>query len=421
MTANTQPSRWRPSNPGGARAQKFWVAADQIASSATNFGAAALTAGLLTAAGFGAVAVAFAVYIVIAGASRSWSSEPLVFVASDATPHERDHLIAAALGAAVGFGVLSGMAALALGWFLGGSVGSAIMVLAVCLPGLLAHDAGRYALIIQGRSRQAFESDAIWMAFSITILMWLRIENVDSVPLACGAWAMGASPAAVWAIRGTGVVPVRRVRTWIVRIRDISPTLTLEFFIVHASSSMTLVLVTALTADLAQTGAFRGAQVLLGPAAMCFAATSLYLRPVLVRAHRNGESLLPRAIRESTYNTVASIIWIGIVLLVPRFVGTRVFGATWDGARSLVPIVSISFLGLGAAAGAIDAIRASGELRAVVRIRAIVAAVVLASMFAGARLMDERGAITGFSIGTLLGAAVAWWMALRSEALRSGS
>jgi hypothetical protein len=402
----------------GARLQKTWVAADQIASSATNFGASALTAGLLTAAGFGAVSVAFAIYVIIAGAARAWACEPLVLVASHVEPGERSRLISFCLGTALAFGVVSGAATAASAAVLRGSPGAALLMLAVCLPGLLVHDSARYALVIQGRSRVAFESDVIWMAFSIATLMGLRVANIASVPLAVGAWGLGATLAALWATRGSGVRPTFRPRIWIDRVRHLSPILTLEFAIVHASSAMTLVLVTALTANLAQTGEFRGAQVLLGPTAMCFAATSLYLRPVLVRAYRSGESIVPRAVRESMYNTAVCLTWIVAVLLVPRFIGTRVFGLTWDGARSLVPIVSLSFIGLGAAAGAIDALRATGKLSAVVRVRALIAVVVLLSMFLFARLVEDHGAIIGFGVGSLLGSGLAWVVALRSDSLR---
>lgn len=402
-----------------AQAEKAWVGADQIASSATNFAASALTAGLLTAAGFGAVSLAFAVYVVVSGASRAWSAEPLLLVASNTPDTERDRLVGSALGASLSVGVIAGMLSAAVGLMVGGSVGAALIALGIGFPGLLTHDTCRFALVMQRRARRAFESDAIWMVFSVAILMYLRITNLDSVGLATAGWTMGASCAALWAVGGTRTRPKRDARSWIQKILPYSPMLTVEVAIVQASSSVLLIFVTALTANLTQTGAFRGALVLLGPAAMCVAATSLYLRPIMVRFHQQGHSLLRKAAQESSFNAVFCSVWVAAVLLIPRDFGIRLFGATWDSARDLVPIVSLSFIGLGVMSGPLDALRSGGALGVLVRIRALIAVTVLVSMFAGARLIESHGAIVGYSVGSALGAAVSWLAALRTHELRS--
>jgi O-antigen/teichoic acid export membrane protein len=402
-----------------AQAEKVWVGADQIASSATNFAASALTAGLLTAAGFGAVSLAFGVYIVVAGASRAWTAEPLLLVASNTEPRERDRLISSALGASLSIGAVAGAVTALVGFLVGGTVGAALVALGIGFPGLLTHDTSRFALVMQQRARRAFESDVIWMIFSVVTLMYLRVTNLDSVGLATAGWTLGATFAAFWAVRGTVTRPTRHTRSWLVRILPIAPMLTAEVAIVQVSSSVLLIFVTALTANLTQTGAFRGALVLLGPAAMCVAATSLYLRPIMVRFHQQGRSTLRKAAQESGFNAVFCGVWLAVVMLIPNEIGIRIFGATWEPARELVPIVSLSFLGLGLMSGPLDALRSSGALKALVRVRALIAVTVLISMVVGARLLDTRGAITGYSVGSALGALVSWFAALRSDELRS--
>lgn len=404
----------RPTAAGGgvrARALSF---TDQALSSATNFGGSALAAGLLTASDFGAFSVAVAVTMIVLGISRAWAGNVLMIVAP--TQSEADFR-ASEVGAAIAslvIGVAGSVLVAAASLAVAPPTRSALLTLACCLPFIVVQDSFRYAALSHNESGRACISDAAWMIGLITFLMILRVSNTDSLVLAVLAANATAALGLVAAHRRV----IRRVWfprlavAWFRQWAHLSARLTGEFLVATASSVVPLVLVTALNADLQQAGALRGAQSLLGPVTVVFAASTIYFQPTMVRVYRSGGSVVGAAVEQSAATTVVAVGWTATVLVVPDSIGVRVFGASWDGTRDIVGIIGVSFIALALSSGPLTALRSRGQLNAGLISQLIVAIAVIVSMVGGG-LLFRQGLLRGFAFGNLVGAGFCWLVFLR--------
>jgi len=140
-----------------------WGVADQAVSSLTNFAVLVVAARALDLEEFGALALALAAYSVALGVTRALSGEPLT-VCYSATSVERTASEArGALATAGAAGVLCGVVFALVGAVLGGSVGTALLVLAVVVPGLVIQDTWRFVFFAMGRARAACVNDTVWL------------------------------------------------------------------------------------------------------------------------------------------------------------------------------------------------------------------------------------------------------------------
>ncbi len=402
--------------PDSRSNEKFYIFADQAASSSTNFGASALAAGLLTASNFGAFSVVFAIYVVVLTGCHAWGADALMVIAPSKVDSERRALIEGAGTTTFVIGCLVGIALVATSPLFEGQTRLAVLCLAPCLPGLMLQESMRFGLIIQNQARRAFVNDAAWMVLSFSILILLRRTDTDSMPLAVLAWGLGATPAAVWGLSQAGsALSIPQASDWVRLTRPISMPMSLEFVLATASGFVMVLLLASLSDDLSEAGALRGAQVLMGPVAVVLAASAMYLRPAMVRSHAKHESVLPIALRQSAVNLAVTLGWIGILAIIPRSVGTKVFGFTWDSARSLYVLVGLAFAAVAIASGPTAALRSQGRLRTALYVRALSAVSVLAGTVLGAVSPTPHGPLKGFVMGTAVIPLIAWVGFLRLD------
>lgn len=392
---------------------KLLTFTDQVLSSVTNFGGSALAAGLLLSADFGAFAVSVSVLMIVLGIGRTWSGLVLMVIGPDKDERTFSAMVAGAGATSVLIGGIGSALTATTSVFVGGATGRALLAVAICMPVVTLQDMYRFAAISRRRPAQACWNDGLWLLGLVLGLMALRHADTASLTLAVVAANGTAVLGLIPAVRLSRVTPsLSALRPWIQSCGSISVRLTGEFIAALASGVVPLILITAWNADLGQAGALRGAQVMMGPLAVLFAATTLYLQPVMVRRHRSGESVVSLARSQSAVNAAAAIVWVGSAYLVPDRIGVRVFGATWAGIHDIVVVIGLSFVGLAISSGPLTALRSRGQLNAGLATQAFVAVIVLVSVAVGG-LFFEQGTLRGFAAGNLVASCIAWFVFVR--------
>jgi hypothetical protein len=381
---------------------------DQALSSATNFGASALVAGLLTAPDFGAYAIVFTVYLFALGISRAWTSDPLLVMWSatdDETAAEGAVIRAGCVAALIGCG--GGLLAVLVGSVVPGRTGPGLMVLGPFLPFALAQDVWRYGLVMLKRPWRACAYDGLWLVIAITLIMVLRLSNQRDLSLAVVAWALGVVPGAI-----LGFSQVSRTRhalvviQWIASVRHLALRMSAEFLVLTVSGYLMIVVLSSL-GSLDDAAAVRSAQILMGPVTVMFIGGTMYFVPEIARAGMTRGRRIARV--QSVALTAVATMWLVGAMLIPDSVGTRVFGASWRGARDLLPLVGLSFIGNALTTGATSGLRAFGRASLSLWLRVTAAVFILLSTCIGATESIPRGALKGFAVGSCLAAAT-WWI-----------
>jgi len=394
--------------------KKLPVFVDQALSSATNFGASALVAGLLTAPDFGAYALAFTFYLVALGLSRSWTSDPLLVLwsaSSDQALSERAVAHAAHVAAALGSAFA--LVALVIGLVVRGSSGEAMLVLAVLLPFALVQDVWRFGLVMLERPWRACVSDSIWLVVAIASIMSLRLADNRSLPLAMAAWMVGAVPGALIGFRQVSSTWHRpNVIRWLSQVRALSRSISAEFVVLTVSGYLMVVVLAGL-GSLDDAAAVRAAQIIMGPVTVVFAGAAMYVIPEMARASLGGGWRTYR-IGQIQSGVLAAVAtgWLLAALLIPDFIGERVFGASWAGASDVLLVVGLAYVGNAATTGAVSGLRAMGWARLSLRLRLVAAALIIGGTAAGSFHSMPTGALAGFAAGSCLAVAT-WWAGFR--------
>ena len=390
--------------------KKLIPLADQAVSSATNFGCSALAAGLLSANGFGAYSIAVAMFILLLGISRTWTSDVVMILGPATSAQAGTEQSRGAMSASLGLGVLlGGGLALMSATLLHGETRSGLIALAICLPGIFLQDAGRYCAIVRGRAQTALRSDAVWLVTAVSVLVVLRRTDTRSVPLAVLSWGLAAVPGAVMLKRDLNVrLDLSAGTAWLLSCKGYSLRILGEYVVATASGFAVLLIITASATDLAAAGALRAAQTLLGPLTVLFTGSTLLFMPHMVQRHQTGREIKSTARTMTLLNTIASVVWIAALTAVPTRVAVRVFGESWAGAREILILVGAAFLTIALASGPLNAIRSRRQLSMGLAVQSTIGAIVLTATLIGVRSGGDHGALTGFVIGNVAAPFIAW-------------
>lgn len=399
------------------------VASDQLLSSATNFGSAALAAGLLSTVAFGAYAMAVTVYLFALTVVRAWSGLTVLMYAPGELPSTKLSMTSSAFKLSVGLGAAVGaLTIIAAAMFRGSELGPSLVVVGIAMPALLGHDALRLGLIATERPERAVISDLTWLIISFGLLMALRLTDTASGPLALAAW--GAGSVAGIAVAG-GIRSVWRaadVLSWVRQVRVAAVPLSLEAAI--ASVGGFVMLITLITArfGLDSGGSVRAAQVIMGPTVVACTAIMLHAQPLISRDVRRGRPVRHAVVRSTLLSIGLTIGWLVVALATPRALGTRVFGVSWDPATDVLTTLGWSFLGIAAYLAAGTVLRGFELTAEALAARMISSGLVLGTTVIGA-VEGADGAIIGFTIGTLISPIVPWtivWSRFNARRGREG-
>jgi O-antigen/teichoic acid export membrane protein len=368
---------------------------------------------------FGVFGMVFLVYVLSIGIIRAVVSLPaLVHPAAEDVPSRP-------FGAAL---VLSGwIAALCtiVGLFLGESLGTAMIALAVTLPGLALLDVGRYLAFANQRPIQALQFDLVWTGVLVLGLATLYTFSAVTVVRLTLVWGITGSVGTLlvlWSYRGHEIdVSLTWVRqTWSFSWRY------LVSFGTSAGITHTITLALGAIAGAAAVGSFRGAQFIVSPINVLFLGAINVLVSEGARS-TTGVAEMTRRMAKVSFGMAASaaVVTAGTLMLSDT-AGQLLLGESWDSAKNLLLPAGLGTVMLGIGGGAKIGLIGARAVRECLALDLRLAPILLVISLAGTLSYSASGLLWALVASNAV-AAVMWWrrflnvLAIRERAATAGS
>ncbi|WP_172664139.1 hypothetical protein [Demequina rhizosphaerae] len=169
---------------------RFWVALDQVISSAANVGLVLVAARFMTPNEAGYVAIAIAVTTVSIGLQRSAVLVPSLaaqrHVGKSAVPLRWARYSVPPASAVAG-------ALAAVAFQISGGLQIAALAGIACIPLVLLQDFMRYRLLMMGSARRATVVDGAWLVFTASAFALLTMADMTTPGSAFLTWTLGAA------------------------------------------------------------------------------------------------------------------------------------------------------------------------------------------------------------------------------------
>jgi O-antigen/teichoic acid export membrane protein len=397
-----------------------WNVVDQVLSALTNIVLSIVVARSVTAAGFGAFASAFVVFGISIAVTKSVVGQPLQMRFSDADPDQRREANAAALGCALAMGLAAGLLVAVAAFVVSGSVGSALLALAIVLPGLLVQDSCRMAAFARGRPSLAALIDAVWALVQFGLIAVLHLAGYETVFVLVLAWGGAATVSAVLGLIALNASPQLRAATgWVRRHRDLIRYLLPEYFLGLGAMQFGILLV-GVIATASAVGSLRAAQVLLGPLGVLGSAVFQFSVPEVARRQdRSARDRWRFAVAIGGGLGLVTVGYVALLLVMPGAFGTALFGDSWAGAATVLLAMGCSSVASSLANGPAGVLYGMGQARATFRINLTKGPVLVGALLIGTLLAGAVGAGWAFALVEAL-ILPAWVLTLR-HSLRSVS
>jgi O-antigen/teichoic acid export membrane protein len=400
----------------GGRSRIIWTFADQALSSLTNAALAIVVARSVSDDDFGAFAIALATFSFVVGLVRAFVGDPFVVRFSAANEQERRRGTAHASGAALTLGVLASLVCLIAAAIVAGVLGSALIALAVALPGLMLQDTWRHMFFAAGRPKAATINDLVWTVLQFGLLGLLLTQGRESVFLITLAWGVSAVVAAFVGYLQTGVRPsVSATWSWLQETKDIGVQLGLGFTINMGSINLVTYAIGGVV-GLAAAGALRASQTVLGPLNLLFAGFNAFVLPLLSRAAVAGDRLMRTALLGSSALTAVASVWVTILVLLPADIGRALLGDSWAGADRVMLPAGLVLLAGALVLGASNSLVALSRADLMLRVTGLQAPLMLILGIGGAWLDGVVLAAYGLATAQMIGTAFCWFLFVKADA-----
>jgi peptidoglycan/xylan/chitin deacetylase (PgdA/CDA1 family)/O-antigen/teichoic acid export membrane protein len=410
-----------PDSPSGIRLNRSavtrrvtWTLTDQALSSFTNFAVGITIARTTSSAGLGTFAIAFSIYVVATGLSRSMTTDPLMIRESATDRNSMGDSVGAATGLAALIGVVTSLAILPIAVLSGGELRTCLFALCCVLPGLLLQESWRYVFFTEGRPQTAAGNDLIWAIALIVAFAGVFAAGVESAATLILAWGAAATVAALVGIRQARHWPRPQFALqWLRRHRDINVRFAIEFMVSVAALQLLGVMLAAV-AGLAATGTLQGALLLVGPLNIVLLAANPVGIPELVRIRerRGLRGVVVGTVVISALAAGAACAWLAFAFSIPAGVGKELLGDTWLRARAIVPGVAIYSVAMAAGLGPQTGLRSLAAAKQVLRVRALGSVVLFALAIPLAITSGVVGVAWALAASQIF-STLLWWFELR--------
>ncbi|UDY23617.1 hypothetical protein [Nocardioides sp. Kera G14] len=396
--AHARPGRHRKEPDGASAGRRIsLVTFDQVLSSISNLLALVLVAHALAPEDFGRFSLLFVGYTLAQAAVRSLVSMPAMV-----HPEDSRHRPQVALGAAVLLGGAISLVCISLGAVMmlaGQSIGSAVLTLGVCLAPLLLQDVGRYVAFGRGEPQQAIVLDTAWLV--LLIAGFAVEERFDLVTLdrLVIAWAASGAVSGLWVFVRYGVPTGRDLSLdWIRRRWDFSwRSLVGNFF---AQSVGLLGAIAAAAVSTASVVAAVRASLLLGrPSATVQLGVATSTAADVAREEADDEGLRRHQRRALGIAAAVATLNLGILLVLPDFLGRALLGQVWPIMEPLVLPAGLFGLVQAAQTSISAVLIGRRQMATVMRVDILGAMIGVACLVGGARLGQASGAVWGTVVG----------------------
>lgn len=360
--------------------------ADQLFSSASNFVVGLAVARISGPAGFGAYALAFAVWLFVVGVQRALVTDAMIIL-GDPKEEGSGSGVNSGLASVVCLGLLASLATATAGIvvYVSGdrTLGSGLLGVAPWLVFLLLQDYWRWVGFMQGTPEKALLNDVVFTAGQVVLYTTFVVSGFDTPWAALAAWGLGALAGSLLGLRQFSIRrPVAGVRahfagSWPTSRWLLGDTLT------GWLSGQAYVITIGVTLGAVGLGAFRAAQTLTGPLGVLLQVGGSIGLPEAARGYqRDGLPGLRRVCAIVTFAGVVSAAAFGLVI----FIGSdelmaRVFGEEYRRYGQIAVLVSVANIIGAFGLGTLLDLKVRGLTRSLFAVRLIGGAISIASVF----------------------------------------
>jgi O-antigen/teichoic acid export membrane protein len=299
--------------------------------------------------------------------------------------------------------VVGAAACITVGLVLGGRLGPTLVATGSVMPLLLLQDACRLIFFARSQAKWAAANDALWAVVQfagIAVVVGAGLATTVSLVL---VWGGAAGVCVVIALIQLQVLPdLRGVRSWMREHRDMSGYLLAEYLLGAGAFQGGILGVGALVGGaegLAIVGAFRAAQVVLGPLNMLGTALQTFTLPELSkRDWLSSRQRAKVALAIGGFMAAIALSYSVLLLLLPQGIGELTFRDSWDGARAVLLPMAIGATAGALCQGCAIVIYSMGLARRTFRIMSVEAPLVFTLMISGAFAAGAVGAAWGMCL-----------------------
>jgi O-antigen/teichoic acid export membrane protein len=401
--------RGSPTKAGKRLSLRLGLAAiDQVIASLSNFAVGAAIARIAGLKAFGAYALVYAAWVLLAGFHRSLITDPMS-IENDVHADNAVGNVRVGLAGELALGVVAAAVATGTGFVLVAvhqrEFGVCFIGIAPWLPCLLAQDYWRWVGFMKAQPQKALANDVVFDVLQVAAFILLYVSGMHSALLAIVAWGVGATGGAFFGL----VQHATRIslRGGVERMRQrwyFSKWLVATNLMSAATAQSTLILSGALLGPAAIGGLKAALNLVIGPSMVPIqAAGSVGLPEASKQLAQHGWQGLQRVQR---WITAVSMITVGLLVLVILFFGrdllTLVYGPAFGRFATVADIIAISFFITTTAHGAILCLKTTRQTRSLLPVCAVSLVV---SVIAIATLAPTYG-IMGAAWANLIGNSV---------------
>lgn len=382
-----------------------------------------IAAASLTAQAFGTFSVILTTHLVAEGVVIAACGEPFLARHSTSTSSRLREATRGATGfallAVLPLALLTASASL----FSPRPLDTALLLLALGMPGLLLQPIWRYVFLASGTPRRALSNDALNGLLQIGALVLVLTLGHDGVATFVAAWSLPPLVSAVFGAHQARLLPgVRASLSWLRDQRPVILPYVGEFLAGQGAGHLAIYAV-ALITGLSAAGALRAGLVLYGPLTVLFMSARNIGQVEMVRMFNEREDdlgFLKAAISIAVMCALGALFYGALLLSLPSSLGEALLGETWSATMGILLPLALMRAFQGGLVGSAVGLRVVLAVRRGFQARILGGGAFFASTALGAYLAGLQGAAVGLAVGSALAATVFWGLFLRARAeLRS--
>ena len=393
----------------GLLARTAWSFVGQGLSSASNFFLSVLVLWQGTEAQFATLSVVFTIYTFFVLLMRAAVGLPVTLLFSKDFGEGRQPELRVAAGASFGASVLVAAGMLAAGALSSGNDGQ-WLVLGATMPLLLLQDTARYVCFAAGKPRVAAEADGLWVFLQVagSAAVLLLADPADAGTAYLAVWAGAGALSGCFLLRRTSLRPAPAAGLgWWRAHRALTTRLVVDFSI-GAGSHYAVFFGLAVVAGAAELGRLKAAQTFLGPLIVLLLGGAVLGVPESVRAEAEPARLWQLTVRLAAALVGAAVACGTVVYLALPLVGPSTFPDVWEGARPVIPVLTVFAAAIGASTGAISGLRATAQNGWIMRVRVATGPVLVVASIPASAALGVNGALGVLSITEWFVVVLAW-------------
>ena len=390
---------------GGLRGRGMTAVANEAVDSISNFLFAVWVARQVSAADFGAFAIAYSIVPISIGVSQGVASIPMMVRYASSSWRGSRKVAGEVTGATLVVSLLPVLAygGLAAG-FHGRPLASSALAFAAVVPGLLLQNCCVLVFYNREQVTHALLNNVLWLVLQLPLFVLLpKLVHSHQAWVYILGWGAAAYLATAVSLLQMRVLPrVSRFGDWLRRRRSSIVDLSVEN-VVNQGSAQTATWVLAATAGLRETGAVRDAQIPLGIPRILIQGLAPMALAEGTRLYARRPDRLVTFIRLWSLANTALCVVLGVVLVVmPEHLGTSLAGDSWRYAHPLLGYVVLITVGNAVLVPAQTGLKCLGTTRISAMVRTATAPLPAVGTVLGGVLVSATAAVIGMAAGSLI-------------------